>query len=638
MRKEVKSFSFLWWLVLAGLIAPSFFSRMNNDPSKKPVAHINGKVIDVARFKRQYTMMQSERQMFNQRYGLNLDLAVDPSLVIERSAESLLIDGVAQDQHLVVDPAVLSAMIRKSLSNLFGISKESFNVGLYNYYIRQSGMTVREFEEEQESTVRNSFVEDALHASAYVPRAGLVEGKDGKKSFAVLRFDKDGYIKQIKASTSVDDATLASFFEARKDHYKLPDIKRVSYVVIDPSSYSKQVSVNDEQIEAFYNRRKDSQFKDKDHYRMRRLLIAVPDGAQSEEVAAFEKKAQEFHAKIMANKDDFAEVAKTVSDDAKTAKKGGMTEDFTLGTSFGPEIEGALVKLANNGDVTPLVRTAEGFECAQLVHRKLGAYRSLDSARKEIISTLTQRAATELLRADIDAVMRDAQGGDVDLASFAKERHAKLEDTGDIDAAAAQGDGLKSEVARKVFGSFQSKPLQRGSFVFGDKHVVFAMTASEVNRYPSLADVKSKVNDDMIKKMAADALAMDVASARKAFFDEHKPLSEVAGLFKSASFHETAMIKKSDTIKGVEKDASVTASLFKLEDSSMLSKVTCKDGDIVLATLVAAEPAGSSDVAQGQDVSQTIQALGENLVTGFIASLKRNARIEVSDDQFTSGS
>jgi len=638
MRKNVKNLSYLWWIVLVALLGQGFLSRFASDPNKKVVAQVNGRVLDAARFKRQYTMMQSQRQMFNQQYGLNLDVTVDPLLVVERGAENLLLDTVASSQRFAVDPAILSAMIRQSISSAFGINKESFNVGLYNYYIKRSGMSVREFEDEQESAVRASFVEDALRSAAYAPRAQHSTSANSKKSFAVLKFDKDAYVKQAKNEANLTDEAIAEYFHSNKNNYRLPDVKHISYTAIDPHSYAKQVTVLDEEIEAFYNRRKEAQFKDKDHYKMRRLLVAVGEHATEEEILASQQKANDVYAKITANKDDFAEIAKASSDDAKTAKKGGMTEDFVMGTSFNPELEEALAKVSNIGDVTPLVRTNEGFECAQLVYKKIGSTRSLDSARKEIISTLTQRKTTELLRKDVEELMRDAQGGEIDLVAFASERHAKVEETGEIDASAAQGDGLKSEVARKAFGSFSSKPQQRGSFVFGEKTVVFTVTSSVTDRYSSIEKNKSKITDDMIKKIAQTSLDGDVAAVQKAFFAEKKPLAELASMAKHASFSETGLMKKTESLKGIEKDHAVTTALFKLEDAFMMSKVVCRDGDVILATLLDLQDTDKADVSTVEKVEADIHGLEENVVSGFIASLKRNARIEINDEMFSSGS
>ena len=638
MKLEMKNLSYLWWIVLASLVAPSFVSRLNNDPNKKAVATINGNVLDVARFKRQYMMMQSERQMFNQRYGLNLDLNVDPSMVVDRTASAMLIDDVASAQNFVVDPAVLSAMIRKSLSALFGAHKDGFNLALYNHYIRQAGMTVKEFEGEQEATVRGSFVEDALRSAVYAPLwEKHAAHKKEKKSFAMLRFSKDAYFKHAKAEANITDKEIEAYFESHKAHYRLPDIKRASYVVVDAHSYAKQVSMTDEQIEKFYNRRKDTQYKEKDHYRMRRLLIAVPQGSSDVDVASFKVKADEFLARIMANKDEFAEIAKSVSDDAKTAKKGGMTEEFTLGT-FSPELEEALCDLSNNGDVTPLVRTQEGFECAQLVSKKMGAYKSLESVRKEIISAFTARATAELLRADIESMMKEARDGDLDLATFAKSRHAKVEESGDLEAASAQDEGIKGEIAKKIFGTYSEKPQSRGSFALGDKNVVFVVTASELDRYPVLETIKTKIVNDMIQKTSNEKLNNDVRLAQKAFFDEKKTLFEIEPLVALASFDKTSTLKKTDTIKGAEKDHSITQAFFKLEDSSMLSRVACQNGDIILATLLASEAHDEDDSKDHSSGEQNIQMAEENLVSGFIASLKRNARIEISDDQVSSAS
>ena len=66
----------------------------------------------------------------------------------------------------------------------------------------------------------------------------------------------------------------------------------------------------------------------------------------------------------------------------------------------------------------------------------------------------------------------------------------------------------------------------------------------------------------------------------------------------------------------------------------MLAKATSRDGDIILASLISAE--SSKDAAPAASLIPA--DIKDNLVSGFIASLKRNARIEVNDDQISSGS
>ena len=623
---------YLWVIVLAALVAPSFFSRMGNDPSKASLVAVNGNSITMNQFKHQYAIMQSERQMFNQRYGMNLDTSINPAHAVDRTIEGVLVDQVASSQGFVVDQAVLGAMIRDSLSQMLGLPKNAFTVELYNYYIRQTGMTIREFEQEQETMLCRSFVDEAVRSSTYTPLFVKTDSDLFKKSFSVLRFSKDSYLKEIKSRQVIDDAELLAFYQENKAAYALPDLKQASYIVIDPHVYENKVSITDEQVEAYYNHRKETLYKDKDQYKIRRLLIAVPQGTNEAELASFKAKAEELVVRAQTKQEEFSDVVTKASDDTKTSKRGGMTDSFTLGGAFAPQLESVIEKLEVPGDITPVIRTNEGFECAQLVSKHVGTYKKLESVKKEIAAALTKRTASDLLTSDLKGLVR-GQDGEVDLAGFAKEHHVKLEETGSMDESSSKIESIKGEVARKAFGSFMEKPLSRGSFVSGEKHVVFVVTRSESDRYEALEDIRSKVIDDLNAQKAQLMMEEDALAAQKAFFDGEHSLAVSEKNFSHASLHQTGFLNVKDTIKGFDKDHALTEKLFKLESAQMLVRATAKDGDIVLATLVEVEPLSDSKISK-IDFERNSEDSKENLVRGFVASLKRNARIDIINDQF----
>lgn len=633
MKQELRSgMYYLWWVLLLAMVAPSFFSRIGVDPQKAAVVTVNGEPLTVVQFKRQYSMMQSERMIFNQRYGLNLDTSVDPVSVINRGTEGLLLDAIAQAQGYIVDQEILGLMIKNSLAEALGFDKRAFNMDFYNYYVRQIGMSIREFEQDQEVMVKRALVDEAVRAAAYTPAFAESKADQFKKSFSLLRFPQDFYVKNLKKNASFSQEELSAFYETNKKSYALPDIKNVSYITVDPHQYEKNVTIGDEQVEAFYARRKDSLYKDKDQFKMRRLLIAVPADVSDADLGVFKQKAEALVQKAVSKQEEFADLVTRASDDEKTCKKGGMTDTFSAGT-YAPQLEAELVKLETPGQITPVVRTAQGFEAAQLVSKHIGSYKKLESVRKEIVSTLTKRTALDLLKADIDGVLRNLQDGEVDLVSFAEQQGLKVEETGTIDSGAAQGDSLKAELAKKAFGSFMVKASSRGSFVFHDKHILFAVTRSQTDRFEDFDAIISKVQDDLIKQKAEKALNDDVLSAQKAFFDGEYNIASLHKEFPETAIQETGMIKLKDSVKGFDKDPAVTEKLFKIESAGMLARIDSNDGDVVLATLVASEHIGDNSKNE-KTLEKNHEKAESNLMRGLIATLKRTAKIDIINEEF----
>ncbi|MBM3894369.1 hypothetical protein FJ366_02125 [Candidatus Dependentiae bacterium] len=635
LRVFVKEYSSLWWIVLIALIAPSFFRFNYQDPNKRAVATVNGEPLELSEFKRLSQMMQSERQMFNQRYGLNLDVAVDPIAVVDRGVESIVLNDLVRAQGIVINPEVLSSLIRSSMCQMFGIKPNQFSVDFYNYYIKQTGMDVRDFESEQERALARSMVEELVGAAAYSPRFAREEEFLGKKSFALLSFVKDGYLKDAK-STPASNEELSLFYEENKNNYRLPDIKRVSYVVVDPSVYTKQITISDEQVESYYKHKKDSAYKAKDEYQIRRVLIAVPKDATPAEVERFKAKATDCLNKAKESQDAFADVAKTLSDDTKSSKKGGLSDWFTLGT-FSYELEAELIKLKETGKTTSVVKSADGFEFAQLVAKKDGAYKSLDSVRKEIVKALTKRSAADMFRAEADQLLREAKDT-ADfvnaLEDFAKDRKSKVEKTADLDQSMSQGESLENVLTQKAFGSFSEKPKKRGQFIHNEKNIIFVVTESQSGRFSSFEDVLSSIRDSFYEQKAAMLLKNDVATARKQYLIEKLSLADISKKYAHIKFYETSLIEKKDSIKGFDKDSGLNEKIFKLESPEMCATVPVLEGTVVLASLIEQQPSDKPAEKDSVDLKKTESVL----LKGFIATLKRNAKIELSSEHFSASS
>ena len=91
--------------------------------------------------------------------------------------------------------------------------------------------------------------------------------------------------------------------------------------------------------------------------------------------------------------EDFASLAKQYSEDTKTKNKGGLVGFFAKG-SKDPAFEEAAFKLKKD-EVSPLVRTKQGFEIIQFLDKKEAATKTLNEATSRIENKLKQQKRTE---------------------------------------------------------------------------------------------------------------------------------------------------------------------------------------------------------------------------------------------------
>jgi parvulin-like peptidyl-prolyl isomerase len=151
------------------------------------------------------------------------------------------------------------------------------------------------------------------------------------------------------------------------------------------------VTVTPKEIEEYYNSNQD-EFKTPERIKVRRILIEVdPDASEADE-----KKKKEEAEKILKQVkagEDFPSLAKQYSEDVKTKNKGGLVGFFTKG-SKDPAFEEAAFKLKKD-EVSPLVRTKQGFEIIQFLDKKEAATKTLNEATSRIENKLKQQKRTE---------------------------------------------------------------------------------------------------------------------------------------------------------------------------------------------------------------------------------------------------
>jgi peptidyl-prolyl cis-trans isomerase SurA len=115
------------------------------------------------------------------------------------------------------------------------------------------------------------------------------------------------------------------------------------------------------------------------------ILVSVPRNADTVQIADAEKKIKEIYDKALAG-EDFAELAKTNSDDKNTAGKGGDIGWFDPNTMV-QEFRTAVENLKDN-EISAPIRTAYGFHIVKFLGRRPNA--SYENTKEQIASTLSR--------------------------------------------------------------------------------------------------------------------------------------------------------------------------------------------------------------------------------------------------------
>ncbi len=169
-----------------------------------------------------------------------------------------------------------------------------------------------------------------------------------------------------------------------------------------------QLAVSDEDIQKAYESGI-KMYTEPEQVHARHILVKVAENAPADQVEAARKKAAQAMKRLKKG-EDFAAVAKEVSDDAVSREKGGDLGFFRRGVMV-PKFEEAAFALKAGEMTKEPVRTPFGFHIIQMLERKAERVKPLDEVREQITESLKNR---NLFKARRELVERLRQEGKVE--------------------------------------------------------------------------------------------------------------------------------------------------------------------------------------------------------------------------------
>jgi peptidyl-prolyl cis-trans isomerase C len=137
------------------------------------------------------------------------------------------------------------------------------------------------------------------------------------------------------------------------------------------------------------------------------VLIKVAESAAADQVAAANKKATEALKRIQKG-EDFALVAKDVSDDAMSKEKGGDLGFFRRGVMV-PKFEDAAFQLKPGELSKDPVRSPFGFHVVKVLERKEERVKPFDEVKDQIADSLRNRNTFKARRELVDKLKVEAK-------------------------------------------------------------------------------------------------------------------------------------------------------------------------------------------------------------------------------------
>jgi peptidyl-prolyl cis-trans isomerase D len=433
--------------------------------------------------------------------------------------------------------------------------------------------------------------------------------------------------QQFKTAIELTDEDINNYYLTNPARFENKEQVKVDYISLNVADIAKGINVTDDELSTYYQENLTNFTKD-ELRRVSHILLEFTDGNEDDAVA----KSQAESALSRLNEgEDFAKLAKEISNDTFSGENGGDLEWLEPGV-MEESFDNAAKSLKNVGDISPLVKTSFGYHILKLTDYK-----------EKIIQEFTD------IQAELRVKLSNDQAQDKFFALQQEMARISFEFPDSLDDAAAEvnvqiltspwllrnGNTNPFDQAKVIEAAFSDIVLQdnmNSDLIEVNDSVALVLrlnTFQEASTKP-LAEVEAQIKETLVNQKATEKAQKTVDTLLVDFSAGKDISTELTAL--NASF----VSKKKVARHSPDIDQSISRAAFVLPHPVTgvvsASSVSLSNGDLALIEVTAvavSETAANPNLGQ-QQTSQ----LAQSAYQSFVNSLKVNAKItrkEVSE-------
>lgn len=622
MRKHAGS----WMIkvILIAIVIVFVFWGVGDFKSRRAsqAASVNGEIITLADYQRAYnTLVEQYRQQF----GANLDENMLALFRVKEQALEQLINHTiliqeARKLGLTVSDAEVATAIRDMpFFHVDGV----FDSRRYHAMLSQAHLTPEGFEDEQRKSLLGEKLTRLISGAAKLSDQEIEEWHNWQN--AMVNIDYVLFSRTAGDDPVVSPEAVAAYFEAQKDDYQTPPMRKCRYVIFDPAAHRAGITIDEDAIVDYYESHPE-QFHAEKKVEARHILIGVDADTDAE---AARKKAEDVSGRAK-NGEDFAVLA-TLFSDCPSKSQGGYLGFFAREEMVKPFSEAAFSMSV--GEISAPVKTEFGWHVIKVESVKEATTQSLDQSREQIVSVLTQAEAQNVAHEKAERFYEDLYEAD-DLSAHATAANLTVRETG----AFTQGEG-PSELGDDRHGvasvAFERDPGETSEIREINGRYYLIQTIERIDAtVPPLDAVREAVTADLKKKMRgdrakllADAMAVDLR-AGKSFSDSANA--------HDAAVMRTGLFRRDAAIPGIGKDAVFSRIAFEIPPSTPTYS-TPVEGDAGFYLLHLAErrlpPADTlGEADRARILSRLLQQKKRSVFQDWMNARRAESKISVETD------
>ncbi len=616
-------------IILSFVIGYTMLTAPNDrggNQGREIAARVNDTEISYSTFQTSYSNLYN---LYQNIYQGNFDAKIEKQLNLPKQAiQQLIAEALLIQQADQLNLSVSKEELVTSIANYEAFQLDgTFNRDRYLEVLNYQRMKPEQFEEIQRRQLLTQKVRTELQKNVSISDDELQKAFHQENDKVNLN-----YVwltpALVEANVKVDADKLKTFFEQQIEQFRIPKKISLRYLQFDPSRYENEIgALSNDDLQRFYRRNLDL-YETTEQVNAAHILLRIDKDADQQTT----KKRIEFAQQLLKQLQDgadFAQLAKSHSDDTSNASKGGSLGTFARGVMV-PEFEKAAFAL-NPGQISEIITTQFGLHIIKVEEHIESGVKSL----VEVIDAVKIGAKLEKSRQlayekAMDAYNINRKTGDLEAAAKANDLGVK--ETGFF-AANEAIDGIGkvpaiSQVAFTLKDSELARPIQTTQGVF-----LFTLKDQRPSTLPKLTQVKAIVEQNY-RTEQAQTLAQELADKLLAEATSKKSLLKVAKKLNLA-VEESGDFSRSfgSFIPRIGASPELAEEAFNLTDAEPITtKVYTINNRYLVASLknsIVADFSTLSKEDQSQLQNRLLSELKEKLVVDKIKQLQQQANIEI---------
>jgi peptidyl-prolyl cis-trans isomerase D len=575
--------------------------------------------------------LNMQRQQMRQFLGPDADV----SFVDSPENKRRLLDGLVDEELRYQDARgmgveVPAARLREEILAIDAFKPAGvFDPDTYQRILQANGLSPQSFEARLARELVAREIVARMGASVFVTEAEVdawLRLNRQTRSFKALRLDA---ADQVLANKPTEDE-LKAHFEAHREDYKTPETVVAEYVEVRADAL-EIAAPTEEQLREEYEKQS-ARYVVPEQRLTSHILVEVASGADAEAQKAGLAKAEAFLAEIRGGK-DFAEVAKTASDDIGSKEQGGDLGWIERGTND-PAFEDALFKL-EVGQVSEPVLGSNGYHLIHLREVRPESRRPFEEVRDEIAKAY-DASARESMYLDlagrlVDEIQRDPQS----LEGPAAKLGLTVQKTEPFARTGGSGIAANPKVVEEAYSELVlERGLSSDLIELGPSHVVALRIAER--RLPEPRDFDA-VRSEIEAKLEREAMRKQMVEQAKALEERMAAgtsLDEIA-----TELGRTPVVAEAVVRSAGAPDPAIIAEAFKLPrpgDAPVRRVVPLGEDSrvlIELSSVVDGDPAAADASARDAARAELQGQWSEAEARAYVQALRKQAQIRIAEDR-----